>query len=130
MRNSRARVDRQQETPDLAAMRESLGQKRTELIGFYEHDIRVGKESNDVSSDDFADRANNSYNRELMFSLSDAERGMLLQVEAALERLESGDFGQCTNCKRPIGEPRLNAVPWARYCIDCQERDEKGLLND
>nr|XP_061803726.1 uncharacterized protein aq_250-like [Nerophis lumbriciformis] len=111
-------------------MRESLGQKRSELLSFYEHDIRVGKESNDVSSDDFADRANNSYNRELMFSLSDTERGMLLQVEAALERLDSGEFGACTHCNRSIGKPRLNAVPWARYCIDCQELEEKGLLND
>ncbi len=130
MRNSKVQVVKRQDASDLAALRESLDDKRSELLSFYEHDIRAGKETSDVSSDDFADRANNSYHRELMFSLSATERGMLLQVEAALERLERSDFGQCAHCGSSIGKPRLDAVPWARYCIECQKMEEKGLLED
>lgn len=110
------------------ALRESLVAKRRELLDLYKHDVRVGQESTDDNADDFADRANNSYNRELMFSLSDAERDMLIRVEEAFERLDGGEYGLCVNCETSIGLPRLQAVPWTRFCFDCQELDEKGLL--
>ena len=59
---------------------------------------------------------------------SDSERETLLQIEEALRRIDSGAFGSCSSCSKPIGEQRLDAIPWARYCIDCQELEEKGLL--
>lgn len=46
----------------------------------------------------------------------------LAQVEAALRRLDDGTFGTCTNCGRPIAPERLEAIPWAAHCIDCQRR--------
>jgi DnaK suppressor protein len=99
-------------------------------VKFYQHDVKVGQESTDDNADDFADRANNSYNRELMFTLSDSERVALLKVEAAFKRLDSGQYGQCDHCGRPIGLQRLRAVPWAHHCIACQELEEKGMLDD
>ena len=113
---------------DLEALRDSLEIKRRELLSLYAHDVRVGQESNDESADDSVDRANNSFNRELMFTLSDGERQMLILVEEAFERLDQGEYGSCTHCSQPIGLPRLKAVPWARYCIECQESDERGVL--
>jgi DnaK suppressor protein len=115
---------------DVDALREVLEKKRLELINLYEHDVHSGQESADDSADDSIDRANNSFNRELMFSLSDTERQMLIQVEEAVERLDNGEYGQCTHCSQPIGLARLRAVPWARYCIDCQESEERGVLVD
>ena len=44
----------------------------------------------------------------------------LAQVEAALARLDAGTYGGCTNCGRPIAPERLEAIPWAAFCIDCQ----------
>lgn len=113
---------------DLEALRESLSEKRVQLLTLYEHDVRVGQESSDDNADDFADRANNSFNRELMFTLSDNERTTLLQVEAAVERLDGHDYGTCIHCGEAIGLARLKALPWARYCIHCQELDELGAL--
>ena len=113
---------------DLEALRESLEHKRRELLELYAHDVRVGQESSDDSADDSVDRANNSFNRELMFTLSDGERQALILVEEAFERLDHGEYGNCTHCAEPIGLARLKAVPWARYCISCQESDERGLL--
>lgn len=113
---------------DLDALRESLEKKRRELLSLYAHDVRVGQESSDESADDSVDRANNSFNRELMFSLSDSERQMLILVEEAFDRMTSGEYGQCTHCGEPIGLARLKAVPWARYCIACQESEERGIL--
>lgn len=108
--------------------RELLIAKRKSLLELYNHDLRSGQETSDESADDFVDRANNSYNRELMFSLSDTERALLIQVEEALDRVETDAFGSCLACGREIGRPRLRAVPWARHCIDCQEQEELGVL--
>jgi DnaK suppressor protein len=65
-----------------------------------------------------------------MFALSDSERKLLLQIEEALSRLENGAYGSCAHCGDVIAMPRLEAVPWARYCIDCQELQEKGMLEE
>ena len=115
-------------TEEIEAFRTSLQDKRAQLIDLYKHDVRVGQESSDDSADDSVDRANNSFNRELMFALSDTERSMLILVDDAMQRIEQGGFGSCTHCEGSIGMARLEAVPWARYCIDCQEREETGDL--
>ncbi len=114
----------------LAGLRASLDIKRREMLDLYEHDVEAGKQSTDDPADDFADRANNSFNRELMFSLSGIERQMLIYIEDAYQRLDEGSYGLCAHCNEPIGLPRLKALPWARYCISCQELEEKGILND
>jgi DnaK suppressor protein len=115
---------------DVDDFRERLLEHRQEILNLYQRDLRAGQASTDEGTEDIVDRANNSYNRELMFSLSDAERNQLLAVDAALERIEEGSYGKCINCGKDIGEKRLEAVPWARYCIDCQEMAEQGMLNE
>lgn len=117
------------DTVDPVAFREILKAKKDELYSQYQHDIKVGQESTDDNADDFADRANNSYNRETMFALSDVERKTMIRIDEAFLRLDNGSFGSCDYCSNAIGLPRLKAVPWARYCIDCQEREERGLLD-
>jgi DnaK suppressor protein len=115
---------------ELAAMREKLEKKRQDIAAMYRRDLRSGQEATDENTDDLVDRANNAYNRELNFALSGTERLLLVQVEEALARLDAATFGNCVSCGRPIARPRLEALPWARYCIDCQELQEKGLLVD
>lgn len=65
-----------------------------------------------------------------MFLALSGERQLLLQVEDALTRMTNGAYGRCVHCGQPIAAPRLEALPWAKYCIDCQELQEKGLLED
>ena len=110
------------------ALRNRLREQRQEIVNMYNQDVRAGQESTDEPTEDIVDRANNSYNRELMFSISDSERLLLLQIEDALKRMDAGNYGRCTNCGNGIHPLRLEAVPWARFCIDCQELAEKGLL--
>lgn len=112
------------------ALRERLQNQRAEILNMYKQDVRAGQESADDGTEDIVDRANNAYNRELMFSLSDTERQTLLQIENALKRMEDGGYGKCANCGQQINLLRLEAVPWARFCIDCQELAEKGLLEE
>jgi len=115
---------------DLAPLREKLLVKRQEITDLYRSDLAAGQASADEGTEDIVDRANNSYNREFLFSLSDTERQLLILVDEAVGRMDAGTYGSCIHCGRAIGEKRLEAVPWARYCIDCQEMKEKGLLED
>jgi DnaK suppressor protein len=55
---------------------------------------------------------------------------MLMLVDEALARMDEGIYGSCTHCGQQIGRQRLEAVPWARFCIACQELKEKGLLDE
>ena len=51
-------------------------------------------------------------------------------VDEALLRVEDKEYGDCQNCEEPINPKRLAAIPWARYCLNCQELVEKGLLDE
>jgi len=79
-------------------------------------------------AEDIADRALNSYNKEFLFHQSNNERHLLQMVEGALARMREGTFGECISCGQEINAKRLEAVPWARHCIECQEKLEKGEL--
>lgn len=46
---------------------------------------------------------------------------ILRQVEAALSRLDGGSYGVCLRCEEAIGQKRLDALPWAQFCVECQE---------
>jgi len=87
----------------------------------------LSTESRDVETDvaqDVADKAESSYTKEFLLSLSDAERDQLFQIDAALKRIEAKDFGFCQICQKEIGKKRLNALPWTPLCIECQEKSE------
>lgn len=113
---------------DLKAVREQLELKRREILSLYESDLRAGQRSSDEGAEDLVDRANSAHHREFLLSLSGAERDLLLEIEQAVERIDQGGFGFCVHCGDEISPPRLQAVPWARYCVGCQERSEQGLL--
>jgi DnaK suppressor protein len=115
---------------DIEPYRLKLAEKREDVMARYEQDVRVGMATPQDGMDDLVDRANDAYSRELTFAISDGERRLLELIDEALERIASGAFGYCKSCRRPIAEQRLQAIPWARYCIDCQELEERGLLRE
>jgi DnaK suppressor protein len=59
-------------------------------------------------------------------ALRDRAVQQLAQVEAAIARLDGGTYGQCLRCGRMIPEARLEALPWAAHCIDCQTAIDRG----
>lgn len=73
--------------------------------------------------------AANAYTKELLMSMSTNDRQLLQSIDAALDRIDDGDYGKCANCGQPIQEKRLEAVPWARHCIRCQDLIERGQLS-
>jgi DnaK suppressor protein len=108
--------------------KKKLLDKRRELTRAYIRNKTYGKESDEGGTQDSADKASTSYTKEFLYSLSNTERNVLQQVEHALERIEEGEFGVCDECGEPIQKKRLEAVPWARYCLACQEAVDKGQL--
>lgn len=99
-------------------------------MGSYRRDLKASQNPDVDGADDIIDRANNAYNREFLLSLSGTERDLLKQVDQAIVRIDEGRFGYCTHCEDKIPQARLRAVPWASYCIDCQEQVEQGLTLD
>lgn len=75
---------------------------------------------------DLGDKAESSYSKEFLLSLSDAERQRLGKIDAALKRLDAPEFGLCEDCGKSIGKMRLDVIPWTQHCIVCQEKEEQG----
>ncbi len=73
---------------------------------------------------DEADIATRSVEKELLFDITDTEKQTLDGVEAAIRKIEKGVFGRCESCQKTIPRLRLEVMPWARYCISCQARNE------
>ncbi len=82
------------------------------------------EESAEQDTGDDADKASQSIEKELLFELSDNERTTLDHIEAALRKIEKGTYGFCEFCRKPIVPARLEALPFARYCITCQSSSE------
>ncbi|MFQ6038139.1 MAG: TraR/DksA family transcriptional regulator [Candidatus Aminicenantales bacterium] len=74
---------------------------------------------------DMGDRAETSYTKEFLLSLSDTERKQLQLIDEALNRVKECTYGICQMCGVAIGKKRLEAVPWTPYCIRCQEKAEE-----
>lgn len=89
-----------------------------------------GRETVTADTQDVADQAVISYQKEFLFSQGTSGLHQLRLVHQALSRVRDGSFGECVHCGEEIGAKRLEALPWTPYCISCQERIEKGELED
>ncbi len=68
------------------------------------------------------DQAQLTHDEFVSLHLNSLDYTELRMVDEALDRLQSGDYGVCLACDAPIPAKRLRALPWARYCVPCQER--------
>jgi RNA polymerase-binding protein DksA len=73
-----------------------------------------------------ADSATATLNREIDYTLEENSEHVLSSIEQALQRIENGTFGTCVRCGTQIAEERLEAIPYATRCIDCQRVAERG----
>ena len=102
--------------------------KQEELQRLVSKSEQDGREADEEVTQDIADKAANSYTKEFLFHQSDDNRRALQLVTEALERMKTGAYGLCVACHEEVESKRLEAVPWARHCIECQEKQEQGLL--
>ena len=108
--------------------RKRLLAKQEELQRLVAKSEQDGREADEEITQDVADKAANSYTKEFLFHQSHDNRRVLQLVAEALERLKNGEYGLCVACHEEVQHKRLEAVPWARHCIECQEKQELGLL--
>jgi len=113
---------------DLETFRTLLQSKRGDLLARVRAARSTEHEGNEEDAPDLGDRALTTMSRDLSYQLSTGEREILKAIDEALRRIEDGRYGNCTNCGKKIKVPRLQAVPWARHCIDCQELQDRGDL--
>jgi DnaK suppressor protein len=109
---------------------EKLLQQQADLQRAMVSAVEQGRETTADETQDVADQAVASYQKELLFTQGTNGHVQITRIKAALDRLSDGTFGECLNCSKTIGIKRLEALPWTPYCIDCQEKIEKGELED
>jgi DnaK suppressor protein len=114
----------------MKSFRDRLLDRREGLVGQVQEAELYSRERDAEATQDPADMAANAYTKELLVSMSDNDRQLLNSIDEALERIEDGAYGKCARCGEALPEKRLEAVPWARHCIRCQDLHERGLLSD
>ncbi len=118
------------EKKKIETYRKQLEERQQALRKIVASTEQAGRDADVGTAQDIADRAASSYTKEFLFHQSNSERNTLNMVESALGRIREGIFGECINCGNEINAKRLEAVPWTRYCIACQEKMERGELQE
>ena len=103
---------------------------RTKIVGDVEK-AHHNKKSNEVEQmADISDDAARSYGKKLQGDLEEQEWVKLKQVEAALKKVEDGEYGICEQCEQEILETRLEIMPYTEFCIQCLSEIEKHTSLD
>ena len=123
---------------DIKRFQQKLLEKRREIVGdVTEMEGEVLKKSRlDASGDlssmpiHMADIGTDNYQQEFALGLMDSERKLLREIDDALQRIKDGKYGICEGTGKPISKARLEAQPWARYCLEYARMLEKGIVPD
>ena len=109
----------------------ALQQIRIEIVGGVEKLQNNGKNDEAEHMPDISDDAARAYDRKLQGDLEEQEWNKLKQVEAALEKVENGEYGICDQCEKKIPEARLKIIPYTEFCTQClSEIEKKSSLDD
>src|SRR5262249_8576164 len=104
----------------LAYFKKRLIEKQRQLTEEVGRTALYGKDQEDDSIKDLGDQADTAYTREFFFRWGTADGRRLRDAVTAGQKRDAGGFGACERCSEPISEKRLEALPFARHCIDCQ----------
>lgn len=111
---------------EMTQAREQLLALRHEVFDEVRTATRDAAESLELQGvPDLGDLSAAESQREVLLNLSETQRRTLLDIDAALERIDDGSYGICLRCEEPIAPRRLAVRPFSRYCIDCKTDVEK-----
>jgi DnaK suppressor protein len=102
--------------------KDALLKKRGEILGTGGIKPLQASMENNSRQGDMADQASGNNEVHIQLKLKQTDAKILRNIEEALWRLENGTYGICRECNEPIAPARLNAIPWARLCITCKEK--------
>ena len=118
-------------TIDAESFRPMLEQERERIVSAITHlhednsrsmEDEVGELTGRGLDNHLGDMASVTFDRELDEGLEEGAQQTLVEIEAALKRIEDGTYGTCKVCGKPIPADRLRAIPWAKLCIEDQRR--------
>lgn len=114
---------------DLKVLEQALRDERADLLGQAseldaEADITQWRDAG--FDDDPADTGSANFERERAQSLANHARRIITQIDDALHRMEQGTFGECQRCGEMIERERLEAIPYATFCLSCKRLEEHG----
>jgi DnaK suppressor protein len=109
----------------LMAERERLGREIAELDADLSESLEDSSEESPYDQH-MAETAAVTLDREIDLTLEENARAAISQIDRALHKLETGNYGACDKCGKPIGDERLQVAPFATLCIDCKRREERG----
>lgn len=118
---------------EMAPFKKKLEKQRTLLTGDINHmEKEALKKNRQESSGDLsnmpvhlADVSSDNYEQEFTLELMENKGDALKKISVALDKIKDGTYGICESCQKRIKKSRLEAIPYARYCISCQETQER-----
>ena len=117
---------------ELEEFKKRLLHMKDELMKELKTNEEAGREAtaHEEGVRDLADQAADSYDRDIAYGISKAERARVLEINKALERIEAGTYGICRISKDPIPKTRLEALPFATVTVEVQAQIENGEIED
>jgi len=106
--------------------RKLLEKREQDLLADMDRNQTEARDMTDQNPTEAMERMVNLEGRDNLLLHNDAEFRELTDVRAALERLDAGTFGKCLDCGKEIPPGRLAAIPWAAYCLEDQEKHDRG----
>lgn len=119
-----------QSSQNMRRLEQKLREQQTLLERHMLTAVEQGRQTVTDATQDVADQAVSSYQKELLFTQGTNGHAQLALIRLALDRIDEGNYGECLQCGSIIGAKRLEALPWTPYCIDCQEKIENGEITD
>ena len=119
---------------ELKALRKKLIELRQKLANnvnrMQTEALRVGGETlnelPDLPMEQLADQGSDNFAKDLMIGILQNSEAEVCEIDAALQKIESGVYGVCEGCKSPIDRARLAALPFARLCMKCKQAEESN----
>ncbi|MGL4511642.1 MAG: TraR/DksA family transcriptional regulator [Lacipirellulaceae bacterium] len=111
-------------------MRDLLVKRRDALRKALTGDLSLLNQLREQTGSDVVDAALDAAQDEISSQLAEVESRELISIEHALDRIKQGVYGSCEVCSNKIPLLRLNALPYATMCIECQQAEENGTLDD
>ena len=109
----------------MKTIKEMLVKMREELVQEIARRSKASTEAGAHDIGDILDSVSEERTRELDMILTDREKRKLYQINDALDRIDEGTYGQCDECGVKIPKARLKVLPFAKFCVECQEKNER-----
>ena len=115
---------------ELTDIRTILEEKREKLLSNMRREFAMQKERAESKAADDVDKATDAYDEDLSFEITTASDQGLEEIQAALEKIEKGTYGECEVCGKPISPARLRILPSATTCVACRDQEEQARRHE